>query len=227
MQRRPADGKKTQDVAESGLDSQEMRVESVKEEASGAVAITAGGFSFFVDQGQLEALGLPLSALRPGAGLDEAAASILRLAAEAREAEKRGLSLLARAEQSALMLRQKLELRGFSGRAVALALERLAGQGWLDDARFARAYAASRLARRAEGPASLAAALRAKGVDADRAQAAVDGLLGPEARRAALAKAWSKELARSGGEPDKARSRLRALGFSSSELRAYLEEQEE
>ena len=95
-----------------------------------------------------------------------------------------------------------------------------------DEARFARAYVASRLARRAEGPASLAAALRARGVDEETARAAIAALLDPEARRAALGRAWATELKKAKGDPAAARSRLRALGFSSSEISAYREETE-
>jgi len=200
-----------------------MRIESLHEGASGAATIAAGGSSFIVDAGQLEALGLPLSALAPGIELDEGEEATLRLAASAREAERRALALLARAEQSSYMLKCKLELRDFPPEAIRLALERLGAQGWLDDARFARAYATARLSRRVEGPGSLVAALRARGVDQATAKEAVAAVLGPEERREALGKAWARELKRASGDRDEARSRLRALGFSSSELREYLE----
>jgi regulatory protein len=174
----------------------------------------------------LESLGLSESALVPGAELDEGASAVLALAAEAREAEKRGLALLARAEQSTFMLRMKLEAREFSRRAVGIALERLAAEGLLDDRRFALAYAASRLAHRsskAEGPASLVAALRERGVDRTIAAEALAEILGPEERAAALASAAAKELKRSGGDRAAARSRLRGLGFKSEEISELFE----
>jgi regulatory protein len=203
-----------------------MRIESVRKGASGTATIVAGGSSFLVDLEQLEELGLASSSLVAGTVLDESAEASLRLAAEAREAEKRGLSLLSRAEQSAFLLRGKLEIRGFSPQAVRLALGRLSEQGYLDDRRFATAYAASRLSRRAEGPASLAVALRARGVDEKTAKAAIADLLGPEERRIALAKAWARELKRCGGDRGMARARLRVLGFSSSEIGDFLESAE-
>jgi regulatory protein len=174
----------------------------------------------------LEELGLPGSSLVPGAELDEAAQAILALAAEAREAERRGLALLARAEQSTFMLRAKLEIREFSRRSVGIALDRLAAEGFLSDRRFAAAYAASRLSRRsskAEGPSSLVAALRERGIDRTTAAEAVAELLGPDERAAALAAAAAKELKRSGGDRDEARRRLRSLGYLSEEISELFE----
>jgi len=203
-----------------------LTIESLREKALGTVDVTAGGSSFTIDPDQLESLGLPASSLAVGACLDDAAAALLALAAEAHEAERRGLALLARAEQSAFMLKVKLESRGFSARAVALALERLASERWLDDSRFARAYASSRLARRPEGPASLAAALRARGIDGETAAAALRELLDPETRKTALARAWEREFKRKGGDVSETRSALRRLGFTGSEISSWLEERD-
>ena len=194
--------------------------------ASGTATIAAGGSSFLVGLEVLESLGLAIGSLVSEAELDEAALAILALAAEEREAEKRGLSLLARAEQSGFMLRIKLEARGFSRRAVGIAMERLGARGLLDDRRFALAYAASRLAHRsskAEGPMSLVAALLGRGVDRAVAAEAVAEILGPEERAAALASAAAKERKRSNGDRDAARSRLRGLGYKSEEISEFFE----
>jgi SOS response regulatory protein OraA/RecX len=203
-----------------------MRIESVLKGASGSATIAAGGSSFLIDLSLAEGLGLEPCRLVPGAELDETEAGLLALAAEAREAEKRGLALLARAEQSTFMLRGKLEIRGFSHRAVGIALERLSVSRFLDDRRFASAYAASRLARggsKAEGPASLIAALRERGIDRTIAAEVIAELLGPEERSQALAKATAKALKRSGGDRDAARIRLRELGYKSEEIREYFD----
>jgi regulatory protein len=203
-----------------------MRIESIQRGASETAAIAVGGSSFLVKLDLLEELGLPLSSMVPGTELDEAAQELLALAAEAYKAEKRGLALLARAEQSTYMLGAKLELREFSRKAVRIALDRLAAAGLLDDRRFAYAYAASRLARRnskAEGPTSLVAALRERGIDRTVAAEAVSRLLGPAERADALASAAAKELKRSGGDRDEARRRLRALGFMSEEISELFE----
>jgi len=92
-----------------------------------------------VDLDLLEELGLSASSIAVGLELDEDALALLALAAEAREAEKRGLALIARAEQSVFMLRMKLESRDFSKKAVGLALDRLTAENLVDDRRFAAA----------------------------------------------------------------------------------------
>jgi regulatory protein len=206
-----------------------VRISSVRKGASGATIVADGGSTFIVDLGLLEELGLGEAALAPGSELDEKEAALIALAAEAREAEARGLSLLARAEQSARMLRAKLAARGFGEAAIRIAVRRLEEGGLADDRRFARAYAASRLSRRGgrEGPASLAAALRGRGIDAEAAASAVASVLGPEQRREALARAAAVAIKKSGSDRVEARAMLKSLGFGGSEISEYFEELEE
>jgi regulatory protein len=206
--------------------SPRLLIQSVQKGASGTATVAVGGFSFLVGLELVEELGLPQSALVPGSEIDDAGLEILSRAAEAREAEKRGLALVARAEQSTFMLRVKLEARGFSRGAIDIALARLQAKNFLNDRRFASAYAASRLARRsskAEGPASLVAALRARGVDRTTAAEAVAELLAPEARARALSTAAEKALRRSGGDRDETRRLLRELGFKSEEISEFFD----
>jgi regulatory protein len=206
-----------------------VRISSVRKGASGATIVADGGSAFIVDLGLLEELGLGELALAPGSELDEREAALVALAAEAREAEARGLALLARAEQSARMLRAKLAARGFGEAATKIAVRRLEEEGLADDRRFARAYAASRLSRRGgrEGPASLVAALRGRGIDADTAASAVASVLGPEQRRDALARAAAVALKDKGCDRVELRIRLKSLGFSGNEISEYFEELEE
>lgn len=202
-----------------------MKLESVKIGASGVASIAAGGSSFLVDLGLLAELGLDQALLVPGAELEEEATELLVLADQVIDAEKRGASLLARAEQSAWMLRLKLEARGLPSRAVKLAITRLEASGLLDDERFSRAYVAARLSAKAEGPTSLVGALRAKGIDGDLAKAAVSAAIGanaaPDERKAALEKAAARELKRAKGDERMARSRLRGLGFKGPEIASF------
>jgi regulatory protein len=200
-----------------------VRIESVQQGASGTAIVALGGSSFLFRVSQAEELGLGLAALLAGAELDESEVDILALAAEVYETEKRAIALLARAEQSTLMLGAKLASRGFSKKAVRVALERLGAEGILSDSRFAEAYAASRLARRAEGPASLLSSLRERGIDGDTAKAAIAAVLGPDERASALAKAAAKETRRSQGDREAIRRRLRGLGFKSEEIAEYFE----
>jgi SOS response regulatory protein OraA/RecX len=210
--------------------SPRLRIETIRKGASGTATIAGGGSSFLVNLDTLATLGLGTNRLEPGMELDETEVSLLALAAEAREAEKRALALLARAEQSTFLLRCKLEQRGYSSRASSIALERLSASLLLDDKRFARAYAASRLAHRgsrAEGPASILRSLREKGIDRSTAIQTITELLGseaePEAREQALAAAAAKVLKRSGGDRDEARRFLRELGYKSEEISLYFE----
>jgi regulatory protein len=206
--------------------SPRLKVESVRMGASGTAIIAAGGSSFIVRISQAEELGLSPASLAAGMELEEAAAAILALAAEAYEAEKKAIALMARAEQSAYMITQKLEVRGLSKKAARMAVDRLIGEGLISDLRFAEAYAISRLSRRAEGPASLQSSLRGKGVDGETAKAAIAAVLGPQERSSAIAKAAEKELRRSGGDRDAAKRRLRALGFKSGEISQYFDPEE-
>jgi regulatory protein len=89
------------------------------------------------------------------------------------------LRLLARRAHARLELHKKLERRGYEAEEVALALARLAGMGYLDDAAFAGGLVRRRSAGR--GPLALSAELARSGVDRATADAALE-LLTPEAQ---------------------------------------------
>lgn len=212
------------------IPSSRLTIESIRKGASGTATIAVGGSLFLVNTDTLAAVGFNLLRLEPGLELDETEIPLLALASEAREAEKRALALLARAEQSSYLLRCKLEQRGFSSRAASIAIEKLSAARLLDDKRFAVAYAASRLAHRgsrAEGPASLMRALRERGIERSTAAEAIAELVGaetePEARERALGAAAAKALKRSLGDRDEARHFLRELGYKSEEIGRYFE----
>ncbi len=57
---------------------------------------------------------------------------------------QRGLGLLVRREHSRRELTRKLQMRGVDAEAASAAVERLAGEGWQDDARFAESLLRSR-----------------------------------------------------------------------------------
>jgi len=75
----------------------------------------------------------------------------------------RAMRFLARREHSREELRRKLAARAGEGDDVEAILDDLAMRGWLSDARFAETSIRSKARR--YGPAKLAHALRAKGVD--------------------------------------------------------------
>jgi regulatory protein len=104
-------------------------------------------------------------------------------------------------------LTAKLARRGYPRPEIEQALERLAREGWLDDAAAARGLVASRLARGAEGRPRLRAELERRGAPPDAVAAALDDLPDddlPAAREAARrwhgksAAALARHLARKG-----------------------------
>jgi regulatory protein len=217
-----------------------MLLESVETGASGIAKIAAGGLSLFVRVEFWEALGREAGRLVAGAEIDGEEEGDLVLAAKATEAEARGASLLARAEQPRFLLRGKLIERGYPERAVALALERLESEGFLSDRRYAEAWLRSRVDRsihgrggRPEGPSSLLLSLRARSVPEEVAKAALAAVLDVERRPALLEAALRRVetlLAESPSaktyrrpEGDELRGELRSLGWGGEEIRDMME----
>lgn len=102
------------------------------------------------------------------------------------------LRLLAARAHTTAELARKLARRGYPGDEAAAVLAWLQGQGWLDDAAYARQYVAAR----SQGPGALgeerlARDLRRRGIDPDLARAALAEALGsadPLARAVDLAR---------------------------------------
>ncbi|MFC3549832.1 recombination regulator RecX [Lysobacter cavernae] len=90
---------------------------------------------------------------------------------------QRALGLLTRREHSRKELTRKLTSRGLDADEVEAAVERLAGDGWQDDARFAESLVRSR-ASGGYGPIRIRAELGTHGLDGEaiaRALAGFDG----------------------------------------------------
>ncbi|KAF1006824.1 MAG: Regulatory protein RecX [Luteibacter sp.] len=83
-----------------------------------------------------------------------------------RSAYDKALGLLARREHSRRELRQKLERGGFARDESTDTVEKLEGQGYQDDSRFAESLLRSRVGQ-GYGPARIRAELRSQGI-ADR-----------------------------------------------------------
>jgi regulatory protein len=127
-------------------------------------------------------------------------------------------------------LRRRLIQKQHPPAAVEAALDRLTAQDLLDDGRFARAYAATRL-RRGRGPVRILRDLQAQGVERRLAEAAVGQAIAEEgvepareARRIA-----ERRVAQLAGLPAAARKRrLRAFlmrrGFSGGDVGALVNE---
>jgi regulatory protein len=95
------------------------------------------------------------------------------------------LRILAYRFNSEAELRRKLRRKSFEGAEIEAAIEKLRGEGWLDDARFAGALVRTRAAKR-HGRSRIARELQAAGVDGEVAASAIAENLDPDAEREAL-----------------------------------------
>ena len=90
---------------------------------------------------------------------------------------QRALGLLVRREHSRKELTRKLAARGVGADEARAAVERLAGDGWQDDARFAEALVRGRVAN-GYGPLHIRAELGTHGLDREAIAVALDGFDG-------------------------------------------------
>ncbi|MDI9240396.1 recombination regulator RecX [Lysobacter sp. LF1] len=97
--------------------------------------------------------------------------------------EQRALGLLARREHSRKELNRKLTSRGLDAVEVQAAVDRLAGEGWQDDTRFAESLVRSRAAG-GHGPIRIRAELATHGLDREAIARAMDTFEGDWAETA-------------------------------------------
>lgn len=90
------------------------------------------------------------------------------------------LNLVAHRARTRAELRRRLRLRGFDPARIDLCLGRLEERGLIDDATVAAAFVRDRLRQRPRGRSRLVAELRAKGLTAELAAAAIDGVFDDE-----------------------------------------------
>ncbi len=117
------------------------------------------------------------------------------------------MDLLARREHARAELARKLRQRDFSADEIDAALDRLAQEGLLSDARFAEAYVRQR-AGKGFGPIRIRHELAERGVDA----ALIDAALVPWAEQwlAIAAAQWEKRF---GVAPEDAKARAKQQRF--------------
>jgi len=149
--------------------------------------------------------------------------------ADLEAAHRAALRALARRAHARFDLRRRLLQKQHPPAAVDGALDRLGAVGLLNDAQFARDFAAAK-ARRGRGPARLVRDLQSQGIDRRIAEDAVRTSLAaegvdPEQAVRALAEKRARQLA---GLPAPVRKRrlvafLVRRGFSGSEIRSVVE----
>jgi regulatory protein len=135
------------------------------------------------------------------------------------------LNLISYRARTHAELRRKLRQKGFQPAQIDICLDRLAQKGLIDDAAVAAAFIRDRLRHRPRGRARLSSELRAKGVNGDIAQAAIERVFDDENTSDArlshqVAEAWVKRQNAAvltslvsedrSAERDKARRRLHA-----------------
>ncbi|MCP3960307.1 MAG: regulatory protein RecX [bacterium] len=143
---------------------------------------------------------------------------------------RKALDLLSRRSHFEKELRVKLAKRGYEEAEVAETLERLRGQGLLDDRQTARSFVRGRLARAPQGRYKLRAELAKRGVASEIVTETLDDLLGDDdlelTRQAA--ERWRRTRWRPGKDPERQRAslarHLAGRGFSSRSVYAVLDE---
>jgi len=185
-----------------------------------------------VDRGRFASLPAEALAELPLALGREIAAPVLARLQELADLEaayRAAVRVEARRSHARADLRRRLIQKQHPPAAVDDALARLTGQGLLDDARFARAYAASRLGR-GRGPARLIKDLLAQGVERRLAETAVaravtDEGVDPDEEARAIAERRVRQLADLPAPVRKRRltAYLLRRGFSGGKMRALVE----
>jgi len=138
----------------------------------------------------------------------------------------RAMALLSRAEHSHFMLSQKLVSRGHEQSIVTRVLDELAGDGLLDDARFAASWTRDRVRRHPEGRSMLVAGLRQRGVSSQVAEDAVSDVFESEEfsiDEVVLSLAHRFFRAR-GATPDRVTAKLLRRGFPHTVVRRAINE---
>ena len=164
-----------------------------------------------------------------GRELPEHVFARLQELADLEAAHRAAQRAIARRAHARFDLRRRLLQKQHPPAAVDAALERLAAAGLLDDASFARDYAAAK-ARRGRGPARLARDLQAQGVDRRVAEEAVRAALAAEDvdPLEAIRKIAEKRARQLSGLPAAVRKRrlaafLARRGFQGPEMRGVVE----
>ena len=137
---------------------------------------------------------------------------------------QRALALLVRREHSRKELTRKLAERGIEGEAASAAVDRLTGDGWQSDARFAEMLVRTRAAH-GQGPIRIRAELGTHGLGHDTIETAMeafDGNWGQAAKDLARRR-FGLDLASADlAQRRKAADFLYRRGFDSDTVRAAL-----
>ncbi|MET0654568.1 MAG: regulatory protein RecX [Pseudoxanthomonas sp.] len=137
---------------------------------------------------------------------------------------QRALALLVRREHSRKELARKLAERGIESEAASAAIEKLRGDGWQSDVRFAEMLVRTRAAH-GQGPVRIRAELGTHGLDRDAIETAMEAFDGDwrQAAQELARRRFGVDLASAGtAERRKASDFLYRRGFDGDTVRAAL-----
>ncbi|MEO6364894.1 MAG: regulatory protein RecX [Luteimonas sp.] len=134
---------------------------------------------------------------------------------------QRALGLLSRREHSKKELARKLAMRGIEADDAQAAIEKLAGNGWQDDGRFAAGLLRAR-AGNGYGPIRIRAELATHGLDREAVGTTLDAFDGDwvENARDAVRRRFGEHVFSDRGLQRKAADFLYRRGFASEHVRA-------
>jgi regulatory protein len=164
----------------------------------------------------------PESAAEPSSLFDSPTPTQRRKCPEPTPAQ-RALGLLVRREHSRKELARKLAARGVESDEAAATVERMAGEGWQDDARFAEFLLRSRAAN-GYGPQHVRAELGSHGLERETIATAMENFEGDwvQVARDLIRRRFGDAGPRDAVKRRKAEQLLVRRGFSGDILRAVL-----
>jgi len=192
-------------------------------EDGAAIAELVGGSTFLFSIDYLNNI-KDFSLWAEGKVLSSLEEDSLLFAAACYKAEKIALRLIARAEQSCLVLTAKLEKRGIEASVVRAVVSRLADREMLNDARYAELWIRSRLgSRKALSPIRLLASLGKRGIDRASSLIAISKVLDEETEFALLLKYLEETDILEGKGGRFLKTRLKHEGFSTEVIEKFFE----
>ncbi|MCL2479512.1 MAG: recombination regulator RecX [Treponema sp.] len=159
-----------------------------------------------------------------GTELTESDRDLFRFSASCYSAERTGLRLINRAEQTQAGLSRKLQSRGYDQPCVTAVLNWFTQADLVNDERYAERWLRTKLLGRAKGPSILYAALSGKGLSRETIKNAIDSVLDEDSEYELLKKFMVKKRTRSLSGTYSLKGYLRHEGFSSRIINRYFEE---
>ena len=165
--------------------------------------------------------------LKTGSEVSSVKEEALRFADACFRAERVGMRLIARAEQTGSGLSRKLEARGHASACVSVVMAHFIENDLVNDERYAERWLQGRLNRksgRIRGPRLLSVALGNRGIGRKALKSAFDKVLDEETEFTLLQRFLTKRCKGNLSGAYSLRGRLRYEGFSSPVIDRYFEE---